>query len=541
MLGNSDRRSALLQYLVDKELSGEGNQIKAYTIAIDVLGRDASFDPSTDSIVRSEIGRLRDALRLYNLQHAEMADMRVEIPKGTYRPAFATPETTPERSKAVPARATLLISITLVFVVTAFLLRQPMFQENESIKDFAELQSAGLPYEVVQIAVKTPQVHGGGSDATRIAVGLAAELMMALSAYPWLSIIVPFDGIEDVEPDDIDYVLDGEVFWDEKTLEAQMRLVSYPATEFVWSDSESIELDVEALRGIVVQIASSVAYNLASNHGIAPELAKRKNANNSPENLDAYLCYLGVHRYLETPTDKGHLELRKCLLRAVDAFPEFGDAWAGLAITYIDEARFGTNARTGADPWKDAKNAVTQALKYAPLRMPSLNAALINSAEAPVPDEEEFRRISVLLLSLFPKHPATLYNVGSRAAEFLGRWDEGLALVDEAIELSPEPPSAFFLSRAYRAAMIGTDAEALKAVEPLVSKTAVSQLLLNYLAATRGNLTRKAQDYRSLLMTVGLEEHEDLVRHVKGRRYEQELETDLLEQLEGARLSSLGE
>jgi hypothetical protein len=36
VLGKSERRAQLLQYLVDKELSGRGKELKAYSIALDV-------------------------------------------------------------------------------------------------------------------------------------------------------------------------------------------------------------------------------------------------------------------------------------------------------------------------------------------------------------------------------------------------------------------------------------------------------------------------------------------------------------------------
>lgn len=384
-----------------------------------------------------------------------------------------------------------------------------------------------------------PEVHGTDPNTVKIAIGLNAELMMDLSAYPWLSIIAPVTGFGGIEPGDVDYVLDGEVFWGDEILETQVKLVTYPEEKLVWSDAQSIKRDATAVREAIVQVASSIAFDLASAQGIAPELAKSKNAHISPENLDAYTCYLGVHQYIAMPTGEDHLALRTCLLQAVADFPEFGDAWAGLALVYIDEARFRTNVRTSANPWEDARLAVQNALEYAPLRMPSLNMALINSIESPEPDEAEFDRVSRLLLNLFPKHPTTLYNVGSRAAEFLGRWDEGMDLVDEAIDLSPDPSSAFFLTRAYKASMDGTDAEALASVEPLVSTKATSQLLLNYLAAVRNDLPVVAKKYKALLEITGLASNEDLVAHVKGRRYEPELQAALLEQLDRAR-SQLG-
>jgi adenylate cyclase len=61
----SDRQRRLIQYLVTEELEGRGDRLKAISIATDVLGRSADFNPQTDSIVRVEMGRIRQTLELY--------------------------------------------------------------------------------------------------------------------------------------------------------------------------------------------------------------------------------------------------------------------------------------------------------------------------------------------------------------------------------------------------------------------------------------------------------------------------------------------
>lgn len=92
-LGGGSRQFALLHYVVGAELAGDGENVKAYSIAIDVLGRDEDFDPSTDSIVRVEFNRLRQMLDIYYLTEGRNEAVRITIPKGSYRPSFA-PKTT---------------------------------------------------------------------------------------------------------------------------------------------------------------------------------------------------------------------------------------------------------------------------------------------------------------------------------------------------------------------------------------------------------------------------------------------------------------
>lgn len=88
IFGASERQVALLSYLVNEELSGRGEALKAYSIGTDVLGRGTRFDPAQDAIVRVEIGRLRKSLDLYFATVGREEPLRIVIEKGNYRPHF---------------------------------------------------------------------------------------------------------------------------------------------------------------------------------------------------------------------------------------------------------------------------------------------------------------------------------------------------------------------------------------------------------------------------------------------------------------------
>jgi hypothetical protein len=55
----------LLSYLCEKLFAGESDQIKEYSVAVDVFGRRESFDQDSDSIVRVQANRLRKRLAEY--------------------------------------------------------------------------------------------------------------------------------------------------------------------------------------------------------------------------------------------------------------------------------------------------------------------------------------------------------------------------------------------------------------------------------------------------------------------------------------------
>lgn len=58
--------------------------LKAYTVATEVLGRNADFDPQTDPIVRVEATRLRRALDRYYLAEGRDDPVRITMPRGGY-------------------------------------------------------------------------------------------------------------------------------------------------------------------------------------------------------------------------------------------------------------------------------------------------------------------------------------------------------------------------------------------------------------------------------------------------------------------------
>ncbi|MET0599705.1 MAG: adenylate cyclase, partial [Mesorhizobium sp.] len=83
-----DRARRFLSYVVDEALCGRADRIKAFSIATDVLGRDSSFDGSTDPVVRIEAGRVRRALEHYYLTAGADDPVVITIPKGGYVPTF---------------------------------------------------------------------------------------------------------------------------------------------------------------------------------------------------------------------------------------------------------------------------------------------------------------------------------------------------------------------------------------------------------------------------------------------------------------------
>lgn len=80
-LGKAKRQRELLHYLLAQKERGRLDGLMQYSIAFDVLGRPDNFDPSTDSIVRVEMHRLRKNLLQFN---ATSKTVQITIPRASY-------------------------------------------------------------------------------------------------------------------------------------------------------------------------------------------------------------------------------------------------------------------------------------------------------------------------------------------------------------------------------------------------------------------------------------------------------------------------
>lgn len=75
----------LLSFLVDETAAGRGDQLKAYSVAVDGLGRAPDYDARADSYPRVQVGRLRRMLDSYYGSTPPSGRMRLAIPSGRYR------------------------------------------------------------------------------------------------------------------------------------------------------------------------------------------------------------------------------------------------------------------------------------------------------------------------------------------------------------------------------------------------------------------------------------------------------------------------
>jgi hypothetical protein len=101
----------LLVYLCEKVFTGKIQEIKEFSIATEVFGRDGGFGEKRDSVVRVEVHRLRKKLQRYYETEGMDRPVRIVIRPGSYQPEFervsdSSGSTSSDPSDAVSSVAT---------------------------------------------------------------------------------------------------------------------------------------------------------------------------------------------------------------------------------------------------------------------------------------------------------------------------------------------------------------------------------------------------------------------------------------------------
>jgi hypothetical protein len=128
--------AAFLRYVVEAVLQGEGDRIRAHTIGVEVLRRDAKFDPRRDPVVQVEANRLRRTIDRYYATAGANDRLRINLPRGSYVPSFRRRSgkwRAPARLPAVQlpgrgqsARSLLAVAIAvIIFALVAAVLYRP--------------------------------------------------------------------------------------------------------------------------------------------------------------------------------------------------------------------------------------------------------------------------------------------------------------------------------------------------------------------------------------------------------------------------------
>ena len=125
----SKKYQDLLKYLVEK--TSKVDSLKETEIAHDILGKDSTFDPGTDSIIRAYVSNLRKKLEHYYLTTDNIFDYKIEIPKGQYLVRYLPVEQRTKERNRFPS----FVYLTIILVLFLTILFREFFKQDSFTPD----------------------------------------------------------------------------------------------------------------------------------------------------------------------------------------------------------------------------------------------------------------------------------------------------------------------------------------------------------------------------------------------------------------------
>lgn len=350
------RTHHLLDYLIDHaRRAGERAPVKAISIAIDVLGRDERFDPSVDSIVRVEIGRLRKLLDLYYSGAGARDPLRFAIPKGQTRlevrrqappRAAAAHQTVTAGKRRVSPWAMAMSSLAVAAGIAVY---------------FATAPSPAIL--TPRIVVAATEVVTSDARLEPLARGVSPKLLSDLSSFRTFR-VVPWNrsGTPTLEP--ADYALTTHVSGTYPWMTIIAALIRGEDMSVAWSGRRTIDLsrdeaeDLAAiLREIVQRICGPQGTCEADTLGRLAHLEQ-----SSGQRLPAqFACILRFHGFDRSKDPAARDQAEACLYQLVRDDVRDAAVWSAHAFMLLlawSEAETGVDDPTLVQALEAAAQAV---------------------------------------------------------------------------------------------------------------------------------------------------------------------------------------
>lgn len=435
LLGGGARRYALLTYLVIEELEGRGESLKAYAIALDALGRSTDFDPSTDSIVRVEVARLRDALALYYARTADADEPRILIPKGSYRPIITHPSP-PEPDKVIaPNRrfrlnAFLAVSAVSVMGLLAFILT--VFIGSEEL-----VERPGRP--IIEVASLTLDDR---SETTLFAIGFRHQLLSDLTHLPTAVVrdgpVIP-DALRSTSAPNPDYRLKIVPTFQGDVGIIGLQLTSVRDETILWAKSVSVSSNAEGFFGHLEEAITGIGQEIAGASGAITTDQARRSASQyqTGEQNSEYECLVVSLAYDATKEAEARQASTECLAAAVSAGTTNATLVALHALNlFFMSGEFGSSVDRDAILSSAAKHA-QRATEIDP--SDALSQEVLGNIQSALGDRLGAIASYAKAVKLAPSRPAPHFLLGWQRA-LQGDWNLGVIDMQNGIDMAPTVP-----------------------------------------------------------------------------------------------------
>lgn len=453
-----------LKYVVDEELAGRGDQLKAYNIAVDALGRPESFDAQSDPVVRVQAGRLRKLLAAYYAGEGADEPVRIELPKGSYRPRFVEHSVAIGQSDYRRAMIAAIVILLAVVGVLAYMLA-------DHIGDFHSDQTP--PEQVVSgeppIVEVQPFVNNAGEANRAVVEGLRLQLISDLSHFR--SLRVRTVHVEEGQTallrparyriTGIAVITGGRIQFTLTALETKNRTLLWSKTFYApGNDNQFYALLSDTVRSIVTQLAStSGVLQVDAMHRL-----NRRLETAGSQSASSYECVLLVTAYDLYKRREDEVAARACLKRLTQEDSQDGAIWAAWALMqFLDWTKEGVSPNHPL--LESALSAAHRAVQLDPTGSDGHEyLGLILMARG---EEDEALRQLLRAQELNPSKPE-LHVVLGYHWMLHGDWAGGLKSVRLGVALTPSVPGWMRIPLSINAFISGDYTGALSEAEEII-------------------------------------------------------------------------
>ena len=430
------RLRQLLEFVGRETLADRANEMKEAVLAVEVFGRDGSFDCQRDSVVRVAFRNLRARLERYYENEGREDPVKLEIPLSSYAPVFYAAKPAELKPAAQPRRWWIAAAAGLALLAIG-------------IAWLGLRWHRGPLRSVVVRQFKAPEGRPYLGEA------FGEELATRLERIHGLRVIRPSATRKLTKLDDAgrfwaaQAAVEGEVYNDSSRAGVQVRLISVPGGRLLWS-REFERQDRDLLR-----VRDDVCSALAAEFGYAfPRAAagSARQATHSQAVRDLY--WEGRFRRSQRPD--GLPKSVPFFEQAVERDPAYAEAWAALAYAKAHMAfhRFG-------DPGRLAPEALAAADRALALDRNAVEAHLARGLlQYSYLSQWKDAEVSLRLALLADPNHAKAHNIYAIALATRGRFDEALRMMDRAEALDPlafiasnDRPLILYMARRWDAAV----------------------------------------------------------------------------------------
>ncbi len=296
-----DRLQSFLGFIVEEMLAGRGDKLKEFLIGVEVFGKESSFDPRMDPLVRVQARRLRTRLVRYYREEGQNDEIVIELPKGGYEPVFQRRETSGMKrsvSAALVSRNTILV--------------RP-FDDDSSSRDLGYFCS-GLKQEIIHALSGMENVRVAASEHVQDDSDPSGQMNVAM-------------------------IVTGSVRKSRDTLRITSSLIDSTSNCYLWS--EVIDRGLQDELQVQEEVAQRILKKLQSEFGSG---GSSRSAKRPTENLAAHNLYLQGRYHLNQRTEQGLMKAVEFFDKAISEDPHHAPSYSGLADAHGLLAHYGVLA-----------------------------------------------------------------------------------------------------------------------------------------------------------------------------------------------------